>query len=181
MDRNNKRIIIINGKGGSGKDTAVQFVNDYYTGSIMNVSTIDPIKKVASLIGWKGSKNDIDRKFLSDLKSLSTEYNDYPTQYIYNQIDRFNRLGVYCMRFMFIHCREPENIKKITSYLDTLNTKYYTLLIKRNSIDKNKHGNDSDDNVDNYGYDFVYNNSYEDLDIYRESFMKFFNKYIVGE
>ena len=181
MDQTDKRIIIINGKGGSGKDTAVQFVLDYYLGSTMNVSTIDPIKKAASLIGWKGSKDNIDRKFLSDLKLLSTEYNDYPTQYIFNSIDRFIRLGVSCMRFMFIHCREPENIRKITEYLDTKNTKYYTLLIERNDIKNNKYGNDSDDNVDNYDYDFVYYNNYENLDLYRESFMKFFNKYIIGE
>ncbi len=45
-----KQIIIINGTGGSGKDTFVEFCSKY--GSIMNFSSIDKVKEIATLIGW---------------------------------------------------------------------------------------------------------------------------------
>ena len=180
MNQKDKRIIIINGKGGSGKDTCVKFVTDYYAGHTMNVSTVDPIKKAASLLGWNKSKDNIDRKFLSDLKQISSDYNDYPNKYTISKIDKFSKLSVTWMRFMFIHCREPENIQLLETYLNTLNVKHYTLLIRRPGIE-DTYGNNSDDNVENYNYDFIYENNYASLDAYRRSFMKFFNENIVGE
>lgn len=69
-----KQIVIINGTGGSGKDTFVQFCSKY--NKVMNFSSIDKVKEIARLIGWDGKKTEKDRKFLSDLKKLTTEYND---------------------------------------------------------------------------------------------------------
>lgn len=57
-----KQIIIINGTGGSGKDTFVDFCSKY--GNVMNFSSIDKVKEIASLIGWNGKKAEKDCKFL---------------------------------------------------------------------------------------------------------------------
>ena len=66
-----KQIVIINGTGGCGKDTFVSFVSKYKR--VYNFSSIDKVKEIAKLIGWDGGKTDKDRKFLSDLKKLTTE------------------------------------------------------------------------------------------------------------
>ena len=54
---------------------------------------------------------------------------------------------------MFIHIREPEEIKKV---VDKFSCK--TLLIKRDGTQKII-SNDSDKNVENYSYDYVINNT----------------------
>lgn len=157
-----KLAIIINGKGGSGKDTCIEGLQALYGGEahVNNVSTIDPIKQAAKLIGWDGSKDDKSRKFLSDLKKISTEYNNYPNQYIKEQIEHFK----YNMAtFLFIHCREPENIKKIEQYIMKQKIPYTTVLVKRDISDSHEYGNKSDDNVDSYTYNEVFNNSYNNI------------------
>lgn len=44
-----KQIVIINGTGGSGKDTFVEFCTKY--GKIMNFSSVDKVKEIAKYIG----------------------------------------------------------------------------------------------------------------------------------
>lgn len=62
---------------------------------------------------------------------------------------------------MFIHIREPENIKKTISILGG---GVSTLLIKRANYE-NINSNYSDASVDNYNYDYVIpNTSLEELD-----------------
>ena len=71
-----KPIFIINGSGSKGKDQFVEDVNQFVP--VYNVSSVDIIKAMAQNVGWDGSKTEKDRKFLADLKSLCTEYNDSP-------------------------------------------------------------------------------------------------------
>jgi nucleoside-triphosphatase THEP1 len=143
-----KKKVIINGSGGVGKDTFVDFCRIY--ANIMNISSVDKIKESAKILGWDGGKTEADRKFLSDLKVLSTGYNNYPYEYIKANMEQFNNdrsLGV-----MFIHVREPEEIEKLKKEFNCI-----TLLIQN----INKEGissNMADANVDNYEYDFVVHN-----------------------
>ena len=58
---NMKNIVIINGYGGSGKDTFVEFVSKY--NKVYNFSSVDKVKEIAKLIGWNGKKEEKDRKF----------------------------------------------------------------------------------------------------------------------
>lgn len=171
IENKDKLIIIINGKGGSGKDTCVEFVEEAYPKLVVNVSTIDPIKRAAMKIGWTGGKTDKDRKFLADLKSLSTEYNDYCTKYILDQIEIFK---VTNQKFMFIHCREPENIRKLESYLTCCPIRYETLLIKRTETENKHYGNISDDNVEDYPYSYKFYNNRPNLEQFKMLFMDFF-------
>ena len=102
-----KITIIINGKGGAGKDTMCEMAAKHFR--TMNVSSIDPIKKIASQNGWNGEKDDKSRKFLADLKKIFTDYNDLPTEYIFGKYKEF--LVSDC-EILFVHIREPEEIEK---------------------------------------------------------------------
>lgn len=152
-----KIVIIINGKGGVGKDTICDFISKYY--STRKVSSITPILTIAKTGGWDGKKDDKSRKLLSDLKILFTNYNDLSFNYLKSQIEEFLLTSD---RILFIHMREPEEITKFVKYLDSLNIKNKTLLVKRKGFDEKIYNNESDDNVDNYDYDIIFHN---DIDI----------------
>ena len=161
-----KNIVIINGYGGSGKDTFVEFVSKY--NKVYNFSSVDKVKEIAKLIGWNGKKDEKDRKFLSDLKKLTTEYNDMSFNSIKDAVNDFNNSD---SEIMFIHIREPEEIKRAT-----LEFNAKTLFIKRDSIDKIT-SNYSDASVENYNYDYVINNTtLEDLDTQAKNFYELINK-----
>lgn len=50
-----KTVIIINDKGGVGKDTLCNIAAEYYL--VKNVSTIDPFKEIArKYAGWNGEE-----------------------------------------------------------------------------------------------------------------------------
>ena len=162
----NKRIIIINGTGGSGKDTFVKYVSKYI--KTKNYSSIDKVKEIATLIGWTGGKTEKDRKFLSDLKKLTTEYNDMAFNDVKKEVEKFY---ISNDELMFIHIREPEEIKKAA---DSFAAK--TLLVKREGL-SNIESNYSDREVDNYNYDFIINNTtLEDLDKEAKAFVKKLHK-----
>ena len=149
-----KTIVIINGTGGSGKDTFVSFVSKY--SKVLNFSSIDKVKEVAKIIGWDGGKTEKDRKFLSDLKKLTTEYNDMAFKSTKDAVNEF--LNSDC-DIMFIHIREPEEIERAVKAFGAK-----TLLVKREGLD-NISSNYSDASVENYNYDFViYNSTLEKLD-----------------
>lgn len=149
-----KKIVVINGTGGSGKDTFVELTSTIR--KVYNVSSIDKVKEIAKTCGWNGKKDEKDRKFLSDLKILLIKYNDLPFNDICEKIEKFNNSED---EIMFIHIREPEEIKRIVSKYNAI-----TLLIKRKGLD-NIETNSSDFNVDNYDYDYYINNdgTIEDL------------------
>ncbi len=159
--RDMKNIVIINGTGGSGKDTFVEMTKKY--AKVYNFSSIDKVKEVAALVGWKGTKTEKDRKFLSDLKRLTTEYNDMAFNSIKEAVDIFLKSN---NELMFIHIREPEEIKRAVK-----NFGAKTLLIKRVGLE-NINSNYSDANVDDYNYDYVItNDTLEKLDKEAECFV----------
>lgn len=155
-----KKIVIINGTGGCGKDTFVDICSKYK--KVYNFSSIDSVKEIARIIGWNGSKSDKDRKFLSDLKKLTTDYNDFAFNSIKDAINIFNKSND---ELMFIHIREPEEIKKVVDKF-----KVKTLLIKRQNQELIE-TNSSDANVDDYNYDYIIINT--TLDEYENKAVNF--------
>ena len=158
-----KSIVIINGTGGSGKDTFVSFCSKY--ARVFNFSSIDKIKEIAVLLGWNGKKDEKDRKFLSDLKLLSSNYNDMPFKSIETAVNDFKDSNY---EVMFIHIREPLEIKRAKEQFDAK-----TLLIKRVGLNIIK-SNFSDANVENYNYDFVILN--DDLNTLEQRAKEFIKK-----
>ena len=168
----NKVVIVINGQGGSGKDTVCQIMSKYY--KVKNISTVDPIKAIAKFAGWNGEKGDKARKMLADLKQVFIEYCDLPLNFILQEAEKFK-----CDEndIMFVHCRESEEIQKI---LDNSPLKTITLLIRRNDkfYEHKVFGNSADDDVENFNYDFIYNGNNETTDDLERTFLAFFDENI---
>ena len=164
-----KQVFIINGSGGVGKDTFVEFIemiptfvdkNENNTVwfknlEIRNYSSVSKVKEIAKIIGWNGEKTERDRKFLSDLKLLTTEYNDMPLNDMKKYTRSFMNPGDI-NRILFLHIREPEEIAKAVNEFKEYNVK--TILVIRDSI-KHITSNMADENVYNYNYDIVINNN----------------------
>lgn len=167
-----KQVFIINGSGGVGKDTFIEMIPTYELWGegencslylknldVGNYSSVNKVKEIAKAIGWNGSKTERDRKFLSDLKLLTTEYNDMPLNDMKEYVKRFmnykNPHGNDNNRILFLHIRESEEIEKAVNEFREYNVK--TILVKRNSV-KHITSNMADENVYNYNYDIVINN-----------------------
>lgn len=152
-----KHIFIINGSGGVGKDTFVELVytelNDilkkFHT--VINFSSIDKVKEIAREIGWDGKKSEKDRKFLSDLKILTSDYCDMPFQSMRSKVAEF--MNDEESIFLFLHIREPEEIARAVNEFGAK-----TILVVRDAV-KHIVSNMADKNVFNYNYDFVIDNN----------------------
>ena len=154
-----KIVFVINGAGGVGKDTMCDLAAKHF--KVYNTSTIIPIKEIAAMCGWNGSKDDKSRRFLSDLKKLCVDYNDYPTVWA---TARYKEFLDSDNQIMFMHIREPDEIAKFVKATDGAAK---TLLIRGgNRMKKAHYGNASDDCVENYSYDyyFVNENSLEEAE-----------------
>lgn len=207
MEKPTKKVIIINGSGGVGKDAFAKRVIEetvkmakriapvknenycidpkvYYRRN--NISTIDCVKYIARMFDWNGEKSEKDRKMLSDLKDLMTVYNDYPFKCITTQIaiwlhyNRSRPSDKYDLPFLFVHCREPKEIDRIKNQFpnDT-----FTLLVQNPKVAKVT-GNHADREVENYNYDFTVVNDSDlralrkvAIDFYKKIFNQGFTKY----
>ena len=165
-----KVIIVINGRGGCGKDTLCDIAAKYYP--VKNVSSITPIKELATQAGWKGEKDAKSRKMLADLKQLFTEYNDLCNNYILSEADSFLESDD---NIMFVHIREGAEIAKfVSSAKDKCLCK--TLLISRKTDNYSNEalGNSADDCVNDFSYDWTYENKADNLETLEKDFMTFF-------
>lgn len=150
----NKRIIIIiNGSGRSGKDSFVNFTKMHFKDwNVYNISSIDKIREAGKLLGWDGaSKEQRDRKFLSNLKDLSSMFYNGPLEYMLEKFSSFKEPYIG-----FFHIREPEEIEKFINVLPEKVQKE-TILVKRdNEIEFQNH---ADSRVNFFDYDhIIYNN-----------------------
>lgn len=154
-------IIVINGVGGSGKDTfidkfqEVAYASTEWKCAVERMSSVDFVKHIAKLAGWDGVKDNRGRKFLSDLKDAMTEYDDGPYKYCVKEAQRFIFRHDDCgirnnwQSFLFIHVREPREIKKLVVSLLGVTT----ILIRRTSAEKVDFTNHADKGVFDYEYD----------------------------
>lgn len=167
------KIYILNGKAGSGKTTFFKLIEEKCRNYVYNYSTVDLVKKVAYGCGWNGSKTPENRKFLSDLKDLLTEWDDVPYKDCLKEIKRITSLAdIYDVEHddwaIFIDCREPKEIQK---FVDRLGAK--TIFIDR-KIEGYNASNHADAEVENFNYDVVINNNgtLEDLAAVAMNFIK---------
>lgn len=146
-----KLTLVINGRGGVGKDTLCEAASAVYR--VLNVSSITPIKALAKQCGWKGEKSDEARRFLADLKAAAVRYNDYPTRWISERYQEFLSGGD---EILFVHIREPQEIEK---FVKATGGEAKTLLVRANRrMPGHTYGNASDDGVENYPYDYYFDN-----------------------
>ena len=168
------KIVVINGKGGCGKDTFVAMCQDILSiDCVYNISTVAFVKQVAEYCGWDGTKTPENRKFLSDLKDLLTHWNDVPFKKVFSWVQNCcacsSLLGNFDNSVIFIHCREPKEIKKLVEEFDAI-----TLLIRRDAAECVEQINHADNEVLNYEYDYVIpnNGSLSELRARAEEFLR---------
>lgn len=167
-------IFIVNGMGSSGKTTFEKMVKDIATShneKVEILSTIDYVKEIAKTFGWRGEKELKDRKMLSDLKDLLTEWNDIPHKKVQEKIKEYEKNNI---KAVFIDSREPEDIKRFVEEYNAL-----TILVKRSTINL-VYGNHADDGVNNYEYDIVIDNSRGLLELFNEASI-FYETFMNGE
>ena len=144
-----KHIFITNGMARCGKDTFAAFLNEYVP--TMKYSSIDKVKEIAKSCGWTGGKTERDRKFLSDLKVLTSEYSDMPFNAVKDEVNKF--LNDDTNSVMLIDIREPEEIEKAKNAFGAK-----TILIENNRVEM-INSNMADANVFNYTYDYIIQNN----------------------
>lgn len=174
------KVVIVNGKPGTGKTTFESMCEQILGRAYCERrSTVDKIKELAAEGGWKGGKELKDRKFLSDLKDLFTEYNDMPLE----DIVRFARgweddLAYYGVlnhpHVLFVDDREPEHISRLKMRFFDQSIPVITVLIRRPGDEDVQTSNHADEEVFKYKYDYIIRN---DGNIYklRDEAQRFLN------
>ena len=148
-----KLVIVINGKGGVGKDTVCDITSRLFYAK--TISSITPVKQIAALCGWKGEKDAKARKFLADLKQLLIAYNDVPNRYLAQEVQAFRRAPT--QDILFVHIREADQIE---AFLRNTGGKAVTLLIRSSRPGlSGVYGNSADDGVERYDYDYIFDNN----------------------
>ena len=146
---NQKQIFITNGMARSGKDTFAEYLNDFVR--TFKYSSIAEVKDIVKQCAWDGTKDEKSRKFLSDLKVLTSQFNDMPFQAIKTTVDQFKEDKE--KRILLIDIREPKEIEKAKKAFGAK-----TILIKRNNV-KSITSNMADAGVFDYDYDFIIENN----------------------
>lgn len=165
------KVVIINGKPQSGKDTFCKYAQGYCdddeSANTLIISSVDPLKEMLTQLGWDGTKTDKIRDMLMDMKQLWVQNQDGPTMFLFNNILEFHKACTGEDNIVFVHIREPEEIKKLVNTLtgfESMGIDVISLLVIR------KGGEDtpnqpagtrrSDDEalINSYEYDVTINN-----------------------
>ena len=163
------KIYVINGSGGTGKDTVCDITAKYY--KVRNISSITPIVEIAKFAGWNGEKTNEARRLLARLKEVFTEYNDLSLNYCVQQANEFLKSDE---QIMFVHIREPKEIERFKKKIDC-----NTILVRRQSVTDGKiYANSADDEVENYDYDYIIDNN-GDLNELENTVKNFFEKQVI--
>lgn len=147
-----KIVIIVNGQGGAGKDTLCRYFCDYYDGEI--TSAITPFIPIAEAAGYTGGKSDHDRKFLSDLQDVVDDYIALSIDWIDDELDRFSKNDKSVLFFVI---RKPEHITYARKTARSFGLRATTLVIRRKAIERD-FGNNADDRVLEYPYEYAFDN-----------------------
>lgn len=187
------KVVIINGKPQSGKDTFCKYAQGYCdddeSANTLIISSVDPLKEMLTQLGWDGTKTDKIRDMLMDMKQLWVQNQDGPTMFLFNNILEFHKACTGEDNIVFVHIREPEEIKKLVNTLtgfESMGIDVISLLVIR------KGGEDtpnqpaetrrSDDEalINSYEYDVTINND-EDLIKLQELAAEFVDKLLEDE
>lgn len=169
------KIIIINGKGGCGKDTMISECKQYFESivypssgipecKVYNLSSIDHVKKMLTTVGITENKKDPKyRKLLSDMKNRLDQYGDISSStVIQNVMDlkmTYDTPPATSKTFLiFIHVREIDQITEMSRIFKMMGFDCSTLLVTSSITDDITYGNAADDGVDS------------DLSIYDKTF-----------
>jgi len=167
-----KKIFIVNGYPLAGKDTFMDYCLTYLTlenRKGTKYSSIDKIKEAAGYIGWPGTKTELDRNFLSNLKDLATQ------TYNFSFYDMVSFCNLSDAEYFFFAVREPEEIRKLVEHFSSRKSFYIvkTILISREGSLTNL-TNTGDSLVNDFIYDVEIQNNFSlrDLKEHSNTFIK---------
>ncbi len=89
---------------------------------------------------------------MADLKEIAVNYNDLPFLYLSKEYESFLNSEE---QILFVHIREGKEIDKFKNRVSGV---CYTLLITGGRNEGVQWGNVSDDDVEKYDYDWIYEN-----------------------
>lgn len=147
-----KIVIVVNGQGGVGKDTLCRYFCTYYDGEI--ISAITPLLPIATSLGWSGGKSDKDRKFLSDLQDVADEYGQFTKRYLEKELERFSSND---KSVLFVVARKYDQIDWCRKEARSFGLRSTTLVIRRAAVER-EFGNNADDGVLEYPYEYAFDN-----------------------
>lgn len=187
------KVVIINGKPQSGKDTFCKYAQGYCdddeSANTLIISSVDPLKEMLTQLGWDGTKTDKIRDMLMDMKQLWVQNQDGPTMFLFNNILEFHKTCTGEDNIVFVHIREPEEIKKLVNALtgfESMGIDVISLLVIReggeDTPDQPAETRRSDDEalINSYEYDVTINND-EDLIKLQELAAEFVDKLLEDE
>lgn len=165
-------IVLINGCGGSGKDTFEDMVKGFLYGvgplKIHHISTIDPLRDIAKeIVKINDPKSvlgkDSYRDCLADLKAAWDKNYDGSFIYLTKKLNQI-QLERDLKHVVFVHVREKENIERIVRKVN-IDSWSITTLCVYGRTDPSVFSNSSDRDVMSYHYDVYLNNggSMDDL------------------
>lgn len=162
-----KKVFILNGVGTSGKGEFVACINKYIP--TLKYSIVDLSKEAAKVLGWDGGKTEKDRKFLSDIMDLSTDYNDAPFKDVLSLVTDFkNKKNLDGYKVLIIDMRDPKDIARA---VETFGAE--TIFIRNPNVKKIE-SNHADRDVENYNYDYIIENdgTLEQLEMVAKIFVR---------
>ena len=164
-----KKVLVTNGLPRSGKDTFASFVSAYIP--TIKYSCVDEIKKMAKFTGWDGKKNPMSRRYLAELKRLTTEFNDFPFKCLRRKFNEFMMTNEDSV--LIFDIREPLEIERAKKEFGA-----ESVLIVNNRCEKQ--GNYADDGVMYAKYYHIIFNNGTLSEFKRETYMfvqtKVFNR-----
>lgn len=165
------KVVIINGKPQSGKDTFCGFAQGYCdddeSANTLIISSVDPLKEMLAQLGWDGTKTDEIRDMLMCMKQLWVQNQDGPTMFLFNNILEFHKACTGEDNIVFVHIREPEEIKKLVNALtgfESMGIDVISLLVIRESGEDTPNQpvgtrrSDDEALINSYEYDVTINN-----------------------
>ena len=165
------KVVIINGKPQSGKDTFCGFAQGYCdddeSANTLIISSVDPLKEMLAQLGWDGTKTDEIRDMLMCMKQLWVQNQDGPTMFLFNNILEFHKACTGEDNIVFVHIREPEEIKKLVNALtgfESMGIDVISLLVIREGGEDTPNQpagtrrSDDEALINSYEYDVTINN-----------------------
>ena len=164
-----KKIYIVNGKPRAGKDTFAELLGKHCR--VFKYSSVDKVKQIAAKCGWDGSKMDRDRRFLAELKRITTEYNDMSYDDVAEKVAYFLKTDFFDV--MLIDIREPEEIDRAIEGFGA----EAVFIVNKNVPAVTTNSSDRDVELFEYDHIVLNNGTLEDFE---ETVKEFYNRIVRG-
>lgn len=164
-------IVLVSGKAESGKDTfyklAVEECSPYRHFIIQRLAFGDYVKDIALQLGWNGAKDERGRALLQWIGDGARQFDrDVWVKKAFKDLTTHVRLPDV---LIITDCRYPNEAIK----MQTFPSPCFVVRIERpkhiNSLTADQRNNTSETAMDDFPFDYVISNEFDDLTAYRNS------------